>query len=113
MDIPKIKRRITSFLVGEEGKISKKALISGGAILSSAVLASLSVKDVQAGHNDYVQPDCPNVHAKDGQSLHYNALNINVQTDPTSGGGTSTHDHCIETHKNTHDSHDSGGGGYY
>lgn len=51
--LPEIKKRITSFLVGEEGRISKQALLAGGAFLGTGVLtAVLSVQDVSAVHTN-------------------------------------------------------------
>lgn len=38
---PKIKKRLGSFLVGEDGKISKQALVALGAFLGSGVLAGI------------------------------------------------------------------------
>ena len=53
MMLPKLKKRITSFLVGEEGKISKQSLLSLGAFLGTGVLAGiLAAKDVSAGHTN-------------------------------------------------------------
>jgi len=37
---PRIKKKINAFLVGEEGKISKKSLISTGAFLGTIALSS-------------------------------------------------------------------------
>src|SRR3989338_10366407 len=46
---PKIKKKITSFLTSEEGKLSKESLIATGTFLAaSAVGALLSAKDAAA-----------------------------------------------------------------
>ncbi len=37
---PKVKRKVNAFLVGEEGKISKKSLIKTGAFLGAIALSS-------------------------------------------------------------------------
>ena len=39
--IPKIKKKVSAFLVGEEGKISKQALMKTGAILSVAAAGTI------------------------------------------------------------------------
>ncbi len=41
MQLPKIKKRISDFLLNEEGRISKQSLVSMGAFLSGAALGSL------------------------------------------------------------------------
>ncbi len=49
MMLPEFKKRITSFLVGDEGKISKQSLLNLGAFLGVGVLGSvLAVEDVSA-----------------------------------------------------------------
>jgi hypothetical protein len=40
MDIPQIRRRISHFISGEEGKVSKQSLLSMGAFLGSVAIAS-------------------------------------------------------------------------
>jgi len=47
--IPKIKRKLSAYIMGEEGRISKQALLAMGAFLGSGVLASILLSDdVQA-----------------------------------------------------------------
>ena len=47
--IPKIKKKLTSFLTEEEGKISKQSLLSLGSFLSAAVIGGiLATKDAAA-----------------------------------------------------------------
>ena len=41
MDIPKIKKKITSFLLSEDGKISKQSVLTMGAILASVGALSI------------------------------------------------------------------------
>jgi len=49
LKIPEIKKEISAFLVGEEGKISKQSLLKAGAVLGGIALASsISVKGVDA-----------------------------------------------------------------
>ena len=47
--IPKLKKKVSSFLTKEDGKISKEKLIKAGVLLSAVAIASL--KSVEA---DYV-----------------------------------------------------------
>jgi hypothetical protein len=49
MRLPKIKKKVNAFLVGEEGKISKKSLLKVGAVLSTIALGSaLSAEKTKA-----------------------------------------------------------------
>jgi hypothetical protein len=49
MDMPQVRKRISNFLSGEEGKISKQSLITMGAFLSGAAIGSMvAMHDVQA-----------------------------------------------------------------
>lgn len=45
MPIPKIKKDLNSFLVGEEGKITKKSLIKTGSLLTAVALGSALAAD--------------------------------------------------------------------
>lgn len=46
--IPKVKKRISSFLTNEEGKISKQSLLLLGTLASVAAITSLSSTSVYA-----------------------------------------------------------------
>lgn len=47
--IPKIRKKVNAFLVGEEGKISKQSILKGGVILCSLALsAAMSMKSASA-----------------------------------------------------------------
>jgi len=49
LSIPKLKKKISSFLIGEEGKISKESLLKIGVTLSGAALTSaIAVPKVSA-----------------------------------------------------------------
>jgi hypothetical protein len=51
MNIPKIKKTVRSFLLGEEGKISKTSLVKLGVIATSLVgISSLNSKEATACH---------------------------------------------------------------
>ena len=52
MEFPKIKKEVKSFLLGEEGKISKKNILKVGAILALAAAASPGLKEVSADHGN-------------------------------------------------------------
>ena len=44
--IPNIKKKINAFLVGEEGKISKKSMLKTGAFLGTLALSSAALSNV-------------------------------------------------------------------
>jgi hypothetical protein len=72
--IPKIKKKLTSFLLSEEGKISKQSLLSLGSFISAAVIGGvLATKQAAATHvNDltvtYSSPTATGVHTHHGSS---------------------------------------------
>lgn len=49
--IPKIKKKINAFLVGEEGKISKQSILKAGVVMGGIVIGSgMLTKGVAADH---------------------------------------------------------------
>lgn len=53
MQIPEIRKKITSFLLSEEGKISKQSLLSLGSFLSAVVIGGvLATKQAAAQHTN-------------------------------------------------------------
>ena len=61
--IPAVKKKIASYILGEDGKISKQALIKVGAILGTAALSSILISNnVVAGHTS---------HTLNALTLHY------------------------------------------
>jgi hypothetical protein len=98
--IPKLKRTVRSFLIEEEGRISKKNLIKAGIVIASLAAAEIA----SAGWHDSCNPCCPDVQAPRFGTAHENALTINHP----GGFVDATHSHCVETHSA---SHSSGGGG--
>lgn len=87
--LPKLKKRITSFLVGEEGKISKQSLLSLGAFIGTGVLGGiLAAKDASA------------------QTYHTNSLSLSY----SGGTATATHGHH-SSHSSSSDSSDSSDSG--
>jgi len=84
--IPIIRKNIETFLLSEEGEISKKSIIKAGLVLFLLSVASVSqVKDASAiGHNSY--------------GIH------------TSAGSTNTHcNHTSHASHGSHSSHSQGG----
>ncbi len=51
MLLPKIKKKIKSFLQDEEGKISKHAIMTVGAIVGTAAVIGIAAKSVEAVFN--------------------------------------------------------------
>ena len=89
---PKLKKKISSFLTKEEGKISKESLIKTGVLLSFAAMATSTVEAA-----------CPPSTAG-GHSDHCNELSLNYVA-PTAAG---THNDGHGNHSN-HSSHGSHG----
>jgi len=115
--IPRIKKKINSFLVGEEGKISKQSLLKVGVLLGGTALGTvLSAKKVYAqhcstGHSSFVQdePDCCDADAAYG---HDGAAKVtpchgNDLSSSSSGAALNgDHAHCIGSHT-SHSNHSS------
>lgn len=90
VDIPKIKKKVNAFLVGEEGRISKESLIKTGAIVTMFALGAL--KSAKA---DVAQTD----------SSHTNEMGfVRTKIEPMTVDGS----HRNEYHNN-HSSHSSHG----
>lgn len=49
---PKLKKKLSSFLLSEEGKISKQSLLTLGSFVSAAVIAGALATKQSAGHVD-------------------------------------------------------------
>ncbi len=84
VELPKIKKKISSFLTKEDGKISKEKLIKAGILLGAAAL--VSIKGAEAGHSN---------------TPHNNVLNLNY-VKPSAIG---THNHAAA--HSSHSSHSS------
>jgi len=50
-NLPEVKKTITAFLVGEEGKISKQSIIKAGVVLGAV---SLSTLNIVSAHSDSI-----------------------------------------------------------
>lgn len=87
--LPVIKKKISAYIMGEEGRISKQALISMGAFLGSAALSSVLLSDsVYAGHASHAS------HLTNALSLGYE-------------GGEATGTHSHHASHGSHSSHSS------
>ena len=80
-DIPKLKKKISAFLVSEEGKMSKESLIKTGAIIGAIALSSALAANNAAA-----------------DSIHKNDLSASYSGDTATG----TH-----VHHGSHSSHAS------
>lgn len=92
-EIPKLQKKISAFLVKEEGKISKEKILKAGILLGAVALAS--VKTANAS--------CPPAPPTNGED-HCNNLGITYN----SGTATGTHEHEHGSHS-SHSSHGSHG----
>ena len=89
MEIPKLKKNISAYLGGEEGKISKQSLVSMAAFISAAAVAGvISSKEVAAGHTNI--------------STHTNQLGVSMSGDQAVGN----HNNALN-HQNFHTNHSS------
>ena len=77
VNIPKLKKKVHAFLIGEEGKISKESLLKAGTILGIiAISGTLNVNDTTAStHSDSLN--------------HANGLSLSASETSTTG----THNH--------------------
>lgn len=90
--LPKLKKKINAFMVGEEGKISKESLLKAGTFIAFiALTSSINAAQAEAGVN------------------HTNSLDV-YHSDPTvTTTGTHSH-HASHASHGSHSSHGSGGG---
>lgn len=102
-----IKQKISSFLLREDGRVSKKAILKAGFIIGAIALA---VKGADAGHgyhnNSVFTGNCPNVNAEKPAPANWGPVNTalhenNLFVKTVFGKMEVGHDHCIETHSNT------------
>lgn len=71
-DLPVMKKKISDYIMGEEGRISKQSLMAMGAFLGSAALGSILFSDDVAA-----------------QETHINSLTLGY----SGGNATATHSH--------------------
>ncbi len=87
--IPKIKKKLTSFVKGENGKISKQSMLTVGSIVGGAALGAAIASKTSEGRGIMKMPS----HA----SFHRTAVkagpNIVCEIDPTTSEILCTHSH--------------------
>lgn len=118
--IPEFRKKISSFLSKEDGRITKEGLLKAGvAAVVMAAAAAVSSQQVAAGHSNVTSctPDCgtgPSLPANtnmNNQAVHFHSNNVLLGA--SGGTATGTHSHCIETCQHashgSHGSHCSGG----
>ncbi len=100
--LPKIQKTIKSFLVEEEGRITKRNLFSMGAILSGYAFSSLIAKPATSWHTSHgshgshaSHTNNPYDHSQSAAGIHYSGSTIKA-----------VHSHYDPAHAN-HDSHTS------
>ena len=110
--LPKLKKKITSFLIKEDGKINKENLIKTGSMVAIIALgATIGAKPVSSHAS--CNPDCS------GVDNPPNVVNRNIACGAGHGNGltlgyvqptaTGTHNHCIQSCHCNHTSHASHG----
>jgi hypothetical protein len=93
--IPKIKKKISSYLLSEEGKISKQALLTMGAFLGGAAIGTLiSSEDVDAATGGPCKsgPDCTIETAQSAACKTYAHCN-HISLSYSGGTATAAHTH--------------------
>jgi hypothetical protein len=80
---PRLRKKISAFIMGEDGRISKQNLMALGALLGTATLATVLLSGKAAA---YTSSTCTN---------HTNTISVSVGAD----GVSATHSHNI-THSN-------------
>jgi len=88
--IPKIKKKISSYVMGEQGRISKQSLLAIGTIIGGAALSgslvSKSVSAALAGHTSH------NSHTRNTLEFRWDEGAHGKHT----GTASATHSHKIE-----------------
>lgn len=102
---PELKKKISSFLRKEDGKISKENLIKAGVIVAASALLA---KDVVAGHSScpvltQLKPVDTESHNQANIIKHSNTLSIGT----TASDISATHNHAIDNCHSNHSSHTS------
>lgn len=90
--IPQIKKKISAFLIGEEGRISKKSMLKIGALLAIPAFAMLNQKTATA-HSAHESHSSHTSHSSHNQGWHNNSLSAGY----AGGTATATHSHCYNT----------------
>ncbi|MEM4267310.1 MAG: hypothetical protein QXK37_00600 [Candidatus Woesearchaeota archaeon] len=104
ISLPKIKKNVEAFLLEEDGKISKQAVVTIGSVLSGAALVSLSAKDTRAGC-------CPAKGTDTSHSQCWDHSNSLSGSGAPIAGHKHHYNHGSHASHSSHSSHASGGGG--
>lgn len=91
---PKLKKRLSSFLFSEEGKISKQALVSVGSFLSTTVLASVLMSKESSAGGACGGGSGPCGGACGGGGTTPAATHTNDLTNPSVSGGAASATHA-------------------
>jgi hypothetical protein len=89
--IPKIKKKVNAFLVGEEGKISKEAILKAGIISGGIAVSLLFVQGVQATHDN--QTTHSNTWVPSHDSSHSNGLTLDYDQPGSRAWSTHASEH--------------------
>lgn len=112
--LPKLKKKIHSFLTKEDGKISKENLVKVGILVTAfSVGTAINAKPVDSANPPSCNPNCPGVadpictdnHSSSLGTGHDNNLNLQYATTTARG----THNHCVQSCHCNHSSHSSHG----
>ena len=85
--LPELKKKVTSYLLSEEGKISKQSLMALGAFLGGAAISSILMADSVNAHSS-------------SQTDHDNSLKFTYSANDKAAIGK-------HNHHSSHGSHDS------
>ena len=103
--IPKVKKKLSSFLLSEEGKISKQSLLSLGAFMSAAVIGGiLATKEAAATHTNSLD-----VAYSDGTATGTHAHHSSHSSHGSHGSHGSHSSHGSHGSHGSHSSHGSHG----
>ena len=107
VNIPKIKKRVNTFLTKEEGKISKESLIKTGLITTIIAISTTEVVDAgHSSHNNHFL-ECDIVDPLLNDNGQYEMIYSDMQSITCSGqtGISAAHSNFLETCTIEHDSH--------
>lgn len=90
--LPQIKKKIAAFLLGEEGRISKRAMLKIGALLAVPAFTMLNQKTATA-HSAHSSHGSHSSHSSHNQGWHNNSLSLSY----AGGTASATHSHCYST----------------
>lgn len=115
--IPKIKKKISSFLTKEDGKISKDALIKAGLVASIGAGMVESVSGIYGDCGAHMNGPPPKAsYCRCDESFYVSTgSDLSVDFEETTGELLGTHahhsDHCSHASHSSHGSHGSHGSG--